>query len=161
MEDSFFVALVYILQVGQINVVLLNGIPTELKVFVACDPTGQTSLSVWERLVMEGTEGRSYRFSALSTRREGQRTVLTCTQSTTVATVPLVGQPASVNTPVRIESAIQGQVSRVQLAVKPRCKRCNSAQENFTTKCANHRCERRKMLQRSITYCSCTVGCLL
>lgn len=155
-------SLLFHLQVGQINLhilqetasrmVPLNGIPTELKVFEACDPTGQTSLSVWDRLVTEVSEGRSYRFTALSTRREGQRTVLICTPTTTVAAIPPVVQPASVDTPVRAESTIQGQVSGVQLAVKPRCKRCHAAQEKFTSKCTNHCCERSKMLQRSNTY---------
>lgn len=142
----------HILQETCSRVVPLNGTPTELKVFEVCDPTGQTSLSVWDRLVTEVSEGRSYRFTALSTRREGQRIVLTCTPTTTVAAVPAVGQPASVDTPVRAESTIEGQVSGVQLAVKPRCKRCHAAQDKFTSKSTNHRCERCKMLQRSNTY---------
>ncbi|KAL2076469.1 hypothetical protein ACEWY4_027933 [Coilia grayii] len=58
------------------RMVPLNGVQSELRVFEICDPTGQTALTLWDRQILSVQERKSYRFTALSTRKEGDRTML-------------------------------------------------------------------------------------
>ncbi|KAL2076442.1 hypothetical protein ACEWY4_027970 [Coilia grayii] len=133
----------------------LNGVQSELRVFEICDPTGQTALTLWDRQILSVQEGKSYRFTALSTRKEGDRTVLTGSPQTAITAVGDVSQPPSVRMPaVAGDQTVVGQVTGVQIVVK---RRCHAGQESVVARSSTHRCERCGMLQRTnayvFTYC--------
>ena len=72
---------VRVLQATGNRVVELKGTPMELKTFLVCDATGQTKLTVWERLINLVQLGNCYKFDNVTTRKEGDQTVLTTTHS--------------------------------------------------------------------------------
>ncbi|XP_041939977.1 uncharacterized protein LOC121700822 [Alosa sapidissima] len=135
------------------RVVPVRGTPVELKVFEVCDATGQTGLTVWDRVILSVQEGRSYRFTTLTTRKEGDRTVVTTTPSTQVTTCAEVGRP-TVLRPASAggEEVVCGAVVGVKIVAKPRCPRCHAGQENLVARCSTHRCERCGLLQRTMAY---------
>ncbi|KAK0133708.1 hypothetical protein N1851_030768 [Merluccius polli] len=146
---------VRVLQVIENKVVQVQGTPVELKKFEVCDATGQTGLTVWDRLIMAVELGKCYTFSSLSTRKDGDRTVLTTTPSSVVTTTGQVGQPASISVmPVRGEETLRGPVTGVQIVAKPRCPRCHAGQEKLDVKLSTHRCERCSILQRHNGICN-------
>lgn len=73
-----------IVQATSSRVVPLNGDPMKVTEFAVCNPTGQTSLSVWGAQIVSVQEGRSYRFEGLATRKQADATVLTTTPSTAI-----------------------------------------------------------------------------
>ncbi|KAL2076441.1 hypothetical protein ACEWY4_027969 [Coilia grayii] len=142
-----------VLQATANRVVPLNGVPSELRMFEICDPTGQTALTLWDRQILSVQEGKSYRFAALSTRKEGDRTVLTGSPQTAITAVGDVGQPPSVKMPaVAGDETVVGQVTGVQIVVKPRCRRCHAGQESVAARSTTHRCERCGILQHTNAY---------
>ncbi|CAL8271034.1 unnamed protein product [Merluccius merluccius] len=112
---------VLVLQATTSKVVQVQGTPVELKSFEVCDQTAQTGVTVWDRLIPLVQEGNCYRFETLTTRKEGDRTVL-CTTLSTVITITTteVGQPASLR-PVtaRADETVRGPVTGVQIVAKP------------------------------------------
>ncbi|KAL2076435.1 hypothetical protein ACEWY4_027963 [Coilia grayii] len=135
------------------RMVPLNGVPSELRVFEICDPTGQTALTLWDRQILSVQEGKSYRFAALSTRKEGDRTVLASSPQTVITAVGDVGQPPSVRMPaVAGDQTVRGQVTGVQIVVKPRCRRCHAGQESVAARSTTHRCEPCGILLRTNAY---------
>ncbi|CAL8300364.1 unnamed protein product [Merluccius merluccius] len=139
-----------VLQATANRVVQVRGAPVELKVFEICDATG---LTVWDRLILSVQEGRSYRFTTLTTRKEGDRTVLTTTPSTLVRTAAEVGQPATLRPAhTSSEEVVRRPVAGVKIVAKPRCPRCHVGQDNLAPKCSTHRCERCAILQRTNGY---------
>ena len=78
------------------RVVPVDGVQCELKELQICDPTGQTTLTLWEKLILAVEEGKSYRLANLFTRKAGDRTVVTITQTTTVSDILAVGEPESI-----------------------------------------------------------------
>ncbi|XP_046901655.1 uncharacterized protein LOC124484673 [Hypomesus transpacificus] len=58
------------------RVVPVDGVQCELKELQICDPTGQTTLTLWEKLILTVEVGKSYKLANLSTRKAGDRTVL-------------------------------------------------------------------------------------
>ncbi|KAK0152418.1 hypothetical protein N1851_006069 [Merluccius polli] len=153
---------VRVLQVIENKVVQVQGTPVELKKFEVCDATGQTGLTVWDRLIMAVELGKCYTFSSLSTRKDGDRTVLTTTPSSVVTTTGQVGQPASISVmPVRGEETLRGPVTGVQIVAKPRCPRCHAGQEKLDVKLSTHRCERCSILQRTTAYVITYSGLLI
>ncbi|KAL2076315.1 hypothetical protein ACEWY4_028087 [Coilia grayii] len=142
-----------VLQATANRVVPVNGVASELRVFEICDPTGQTALTLWDRQIMSVQEGKSYRFTALSTRKEGDRTVLTSSLQTAITAVGDVGRPPSVRMlAVAGDQAVRGQVMGVQIVVKPRCRRCHAGQESVAARSTTHRCERCGILQNTNAY---------
>ena len=153
---------VRVLQVIENKVVQVQGVPVELKKFEVCDATGQTGLTVWDRLILSVELGKCYSFRSLSTRKDGDRTVLTTTPSSVVTTTGQVGQPASISAmPVRGEETLRGLVTGVQIAAKPRCPRCHAGQEKLAVKLSTHRCERCSILQRTAAYIITYSGVLI
>ncbi|KAK0152417.1 hypothetical protein N1851_006068 [Merluccius polli] len=143
---------VRVLQVIENKVVQVQGTPVELKKFEVCDATGQTGLTVWDRLIMAVELGKCYTFSSLSTRKDGDRTVLTTTPSSVVTTT---GQRDA------CEETLRGPVTGVQIVAKPRCPRCHTGQEKLAVKLSTHRCERCSILQRTTAYVITYSGLLI
>ncbi|KAK0145469.1 hypothetical protein N1851_015606 [Merluccius polli] len=112
---------VRVLQATTSKVVQVQGTPVELKSFEVCDQTAQTGVTVWDRLIPLVQEGKCYRFETLTTRKEGDQTVL-CTTPSTVITITTteVGQPDSLR-PVtaRADETVRGPVTGVQIVAKP------------------------------------------
>ncbi|XP_062386831.1 uncharacterized protein LOC134075278 [Sardina pilchardus] len=144
------------------RVVQVRETSCELRVFEVCDATGQTSLTVWDRLIVSVQDGWSYRFQTLATRKEGDRTVLTTTPSTTVTPTTEVGQPAVLR-PVSVgnEEVVRGPVVGVKILAKPSCARCHTGQDNLVVRCTLHRCERCDMLQRTAAFIISYSGVLI
>ena len=153
---------VRVLQLVENKVVQVQGMPVELQTFEVCDATGQTGLTVWDRLILSVQQGKCYRLDCLSTRKLGDRTVLTTTPSTVVTTVAHVGQPASLRLlPVRVEETVRGPVTGVKILAKPRCPRCNGIQDRLAVKLLTHRCEHCAILQRTAAYIITYSGVLI
>lgn len=151
-----------IVQATASRVVPVNGVPTEVKVFTVCDPTGQTSLSVWEAQIVSVQEGKSYQFKALSTRKQGDLTVITTTPATGIRAIPEVGQPSSMAPlSARVEHTMRGEVTGVQIVAKPRCRRCHAMQDSLAPRSTTHRCERCQILQRTNAYTFQYTGVLI
>ncbi|CAL8297828.1 unnamed protein product [Merluccius merluccius] len=53
---------VRVVQAIENKVVQVQGIPVELKTFEVCDATGQTGLTVWDRLILSVELGKCYTF---------------------------------------------------------------------------------------------------
>ena len=141
------------LQVLENRVVQVQGAPVELRCFEVCDETGQTALTVWDRLILSVQVGKCYSFLALSTRKDANRTVLTTTPSSVVTLIAGIGQPSSLLLmAVKAKETLCGLVSAVSIMAKPRCPRCHTSQDNLGVKLSTHRCERCSMLQRTASY---------
>ncbi|XP_060798216.1 uncharacterized protein LOC132900205 [Neoarius graeffei] len=153
---------VKIVQALGCRIVPLNSVPTEVKAFAVCDPTGQTSLSVWGAQVVSVQEGRSYRFDALDTRKQGDLTVLTTTPSSAVSVIAEVGQPSTME-PLSpgVKQTVRGEVTGVQIVANPQCRRCHASQDGLATRSTTHRCERCKILQRTNAYTFTYAGVLI
>lgn len=128
-----------LLQATASRVVPVNGMPCEVKVYDICDPTGQTSLSLWEQQILSAKEGQLYRFQALATRKEGDRTVLTSTPSTVMTAIAEVGKPPTVTVSTKREHAVRGEVMGVQILARPRCRRCHASQDSVAPRCTTQR----------------------
>ena len=103
----------------------------ELKCFEVCDRKGQTGLVVWDRLILSVQLGHSYAFQLLSTRKEGDWTVLTTTPSSVVTAIAGIVQPSSHRLmTVKAEETLRGPVTGVQMVAMPRCSRCHTGQDN-------------------------------
>ncbi|XP_060798516.1 uncharacterized protein LOC132900440 [Neoarius graeffei] len=125
----------------------------EVKEFAVCDPTGQTSPSVWGAQVVSVQEGRSYQFDALATRKQGDLTVLTTTPSTAISEIAEVGQPSSMEPlSAGVKQTVRGEVTGVQIVANPRCCRCHASQDGLATRSTTHWCERCKILQQTNAY---------
>lgn len=142
-----------VMQATATKIVPLNGQPAELKTYEVCDPTGQTALTLWNRQIVEVEEGGSYRFTSLATRKEGSRTVLTGTPSTSIELISEVRAHPSFR-PVAGQSSrsLRGAVCGVQILAKPRCRRCQGNQDELEPRAKTHRCERCGILQRMDCY---------
>ena len=153
---------VKVLQLLDNKVVDIQGASMELKCFEVCDATGQTALSVWDRLISTVQLGQCYTFWSLTTRKDGSRTVLTTTPSTLVTATTVVGQPSSLRlVTVTAEEILCGPATGVKIVAKPRCPRCHAGQDQLAIKCSTHRCERCSMLQRTPAYLVTYSGVLI
>lgn len=145
------------------RVVPVDGVQCELKEFQICDPTGQTTLTLWEKQILAVEVSKSYRLANLATRKAGDRTVLTSSPSTTVSLISAVGEPESIEAhdDRQNTSEFLGTVSGVQIKAKHRCRRCHANQEEFVTRLSTHRCQRCKLLQRSSSFAASYSGVLV
>ncbi|XP_046906057.1 uncharacterized protein LOC124487777 [Hypomesus transpacificus] len=146
------------------RVVPVDGVQCELKELQICDPTGQTTLTLWEKLILTVEVGKSYKLANLSTRKAGDRTVLTTTQTTTVSEISAVGEPESVEVhgdDRQDTSIVRGTVTGVQISAKHRCRRCHTSQEPFVSRSLTHRCQRCKLLQKASSFVASYSGVLL
>lgn len=151
-----------VLQATANKVVQVQGTPCELKTYEVCDRTGQTGITVWDRLILSVQEGNSCRFETLTTRKEGDRTVLTTTPATVITTTAEVGHPASLRPiTVRGEETLRGLVTGVQIVAKPRCRRCHAGQDNLAVKSSTDRCERCAIQQSPTSYIISYSGVLI
>ena len=153
-----------VLQLLDNQVVEIQGASMELKCFEVCDSTGQTALSVWDRLISTVQLGQCYTFCSLTTRKDGSRTVLTTTPSTLVTATTGVGQPSSLRqVTVAAEEIVCGPATAVKIVPKPRCPRCHAGQDQLDVKCSTHRCESNicSMLQRTPAYLVTYSGVLI
>ena len=136
----------------------------ELKCFEVCDSTGQTALSVWDRLISTVQLGQCYTFCSLTTRKDGGRTVLTTTPSTLVTATTGVGQPSCLRqVTVADVEILCGPATAVKVVAKPRCPRCHVGQDQLDVKCSTHRCESNmcSMVQRTPAYLVTYSGVLI
>lgn len=151
-----------VLQLLDNQMVQIQGASVELKCFEVCDGTGQTALTVWDRLISTVQLGECYCFWSLTTRKDASRTVLTTTPSTLVTAAAGIGQPSSLRfVTVTAEETLRGPATGVQIVVKRRCPRCHAGQENLALKCSTHRCERCSILQRTPVYLVTYSGVLI
>jgi hypothetical protein len=153
-----------VLQLLDNRVVEIQGASMELKCFEVCDSTGQTALSVWDRLISTVQLGQCYTFCSLTTRKDGGRTVLTTTPSTLVTATTGVGQPSSLRqVTVADVEILCGPATAVKSVAKPRCPRCHVGQDQLDVKCSTHRCESNmcSMVQRTPAYLVTYSGVLI
>ena len=104
--------------------------------------------------------GHSYEISCISTHsQDGLH--LTTTRSTTIEEIPAIVVPeefSSSEAPAEVIYSTKGQVSGVELQEKRTCSRCCQAQSAFDRKSLNHRCELRRMLQKTVSYPAKVIG---
>jgi len=143
----------------QSRVVPVDGVPKELKQFRVCDPTGVTKLTMWEDKILLIQVSHSYEIRNVTTRRYGEQTVLTSTQSTTVLEIQDIGEPDDLEPDDDDDDDDEGDlvkvfgcVSAVQVGARHHCGRCRASQSDFKTGCTSHRCDRCRMLQRANSY---------
>ena len=140
----------------QSRVVPVDGVPRELKEFRVCDPTGVTKLTMWEDKILLLQVSHSYEIRNVTTRRYGEQTALTSTQSTTVLEIHDIGEPDDLEPDDDDDEGdlvqVSGCVSAVQVGARHHCGRCRASQLDFKTGCTSHRCDRCRMLQRADSY---------
>ncbi|CAL8292264.1 unnamed protein product [Arctogadus glacialis] len=153
---------VKVLQLLDNKVVQIQGASVALKRFEVCDATGQTTLSVWDRLISTVQLGQCYAFLSLTTRKDVSHIILITTPSTLVTATAGVGQPSSLQlVTVTAEETLRGPVTGVQIVAKPRCPRCHAGQDQLAINSSTHRCERCSILQRTPAYLVTYSGVLI
>lgn len=117
----------------------LHGVPAELRTFELCNPSGQTTVMLWNAQIVQVLEGGSCSFRCVSTRKNGALTVLTGTPGTVIEPTEQVQladsyRPTSAQTYSMLHSVIIG----VQIRAKPRCRPCQGDQESMPARSSTH-----------------------
>lgn len=139
----------------------VDGAECDLEDFQVCNPTGQTTLTLWNKQILAVQASKSCRFGNLETRKFGDRTVLTSTGSTTISEISASVESAEAQDDRQNISMYRGTVSGVQISANHRCQRCHANQEEFVTHSSTHRCQCCKLLQRSSSFAVSYSGVLV
>lgn len=120
------------------------------------DGTGETQIALWNNCITNIYQGCSYHFTNLVTKKYQQKSFVQSTRHTTVSPIPSIqistglqqaGEHSS--TPHNsITSALQG----IQITMQKQCPKCSTIQQDFSPKCAHHRCVKCKILRSRTTY---------